>query len=176
MDTNLYLLARLAGLTAFGLMFVQLVTGPLGGIIRRWVGVRWQLRLHIWSGLVAFALAWLHPALLVGALGWQTVLTLGGYAIFGKVSLLLLTVGVAAGLARTVPWLVRQWRWVHRLNYLVFVLIYLHSWNLGSDVRSFPIVLFFWLAPVVWVGAVVYQLRQAWSALRQSLNPDRDMV
>ncbi len=76
-------------------MFVQVTTGSLMKWIRPAVGNR-VMKWHIWEGGAAFVLAWLHPALLGLALGFDTVARLGGYAVWGKLGLVLLTAGVAA--------------------------------------------------------------------------------
>ncbi|KKU83122.1 MAG: hypothetical protein UY11_C0028G0016 [Candidatus Amesbacteria bacterium GW2011_GWC2_47_8] len=127
---DVYLLARAIGVTAFSLMLVQI-------ILATWF--RKYIKWHMWIGKIAFILAWIHPALLEFGRG------LGGDVWWGKIGAI---------------FRIKHWRWIHRLNYVALVLIYVHSWNLGSDVRRFPIILLYWLAPVVLVLAIWEKLRQ----------------
>ncbi len=155
---GLYEYLRLAGLLAFTLIFAQLVIGAFMVKLRPIFGTK-LLRLHIWQGVIAFTLAWTHPLLYTFQFGITRVLKLGGYYTFGKVGLALLTLAVLAGLLRTRPFLQAHWRWVHRLNYVTLLVIYIHSWNVGSDTHVFPMLLLYWLAPLVWVGAIYHKLR-----------------
>ncbi len=51
----------------------------------------------------------------------------------GPVALVLLAVTVSAALAR--KRLKRVWRWLHRLNYLLFVVALAHAFKLGFDLK-----------------------------------------
>lgn len=141
-------MVRLAGLVAFTLIFLQLVIGSLMVKLRPIFGSA-VLRLHICQGIVAFILAWLHPLFLISQWGVTTVLGLGGYYLWGKVGLALLTLAVLAGLLRTRKFLARHWRWIHRLNYVTLAVIYIHSWNVGSDTHTFPMVILYYLIPPI---------------------------
>ena len=135
---NLYLLARIAGSLAFTLMLAQI-------ILATWFRhlIKWHMRI----GKAAFILAWLHPVLL--GFAWN----LGGYVWLGRIGLVMLTAAVIAAVLR-----IKHWRWIHRLNYVVFVMIYIHSWNLGTDARSFPLTLIYWLSPVIIIAALTTKL------------------
>jgi len=93
----------------------------------------------------------------------------GGYVWFGKVGLILITMAAAAGVWRAHPMVTKYWRWIHRLNYVVFVLIYIHSWKLGTDAGSFPFKAIYYLAPVVLVLALTRKLLE----LRITANGNR---
>lgn len=161
---GLYEYMRLAGLVAFTLIFLQLVIGAWMLKLRPIFGAG-ILKLHIRQGLTATVLAFLHPGLYLWQFGWQATLNLGGYYNWGKVGLVILTVTVAAGLLRTAPFLVRHWRWIHRLNYVLLAVVYVHSWNVGSDVRNFPMVLIYWLIPPVLLISIYYKLRPVYNKL-----------
>ncbi|MBI2984912.1 MAG: non-heme iron oxygenase ferredoxin subunit [Candidatus Kerfeldbacteria bacterium] len=59
---------------------------------------------------------------------------------------------VGAALLRKLVSVKRWWRRVHVLNYLVFALVWLHSWNIGSDVQGTNLR---WLWLVFGVSAIV---------------------
>lgn len=143
-----YGLIRLAGLVAFTLLVLQVGIGSLMLKLRPIFGSGIQ-QLHIVQGTIAFILSWLHPTLMVVGFGLNVVMGFTGFATWGKWGLFLLNLSVMAGFLRTQPWLMKHWRWVHRLNYLVLTVIYYHSWNLGTDVRTFPMVIIYYLAPVI---------------------------
>lgn len=131
---DLYLLGRVFGTTAFSLMLVQI-------ILATWF--RKYIKWHMTIGKVAFILAWLHPIMF--GFAWN----LGGYVWLGRIALALLTGAVVAVVLR-----IRHWRWIHRLNYVVFGLIYIHSWSLGTDARIFPLSIIYWIAPVVVIASL----------------------
>ncbi|MDO8488193.1 MAG: hypothetical protein Q7S31_02665 [bacterium] len=157
---GLYEFMRLAGLFAFTLLFLQLTIGAFMSQLRPVFGIK-ILRWHIIQGIIAFTVAWTHPTLYMLQFGFDQLWRLGGYYIWGKVGLTLLTFAVAAGLLRTAPFLVKYWRWVHRLNYLTLVIIYVHSWHVGSDTHTFPMTILYLLIPLVWTSAIYLKLRSS---------------
>jgi len=70
--------------------------------------------------------------------------------LFGKTAFVLASISVFASYFRTKPFLRKNWRVFHILNYLVFILIIFHSKGLGSDIATFPfnIVYFLGIAAV----------------------------
>lgn len=70
---------------------------------------------------------WLLPAYTALIILWLTVLT-----------------ALLAWYGRNIPW----WRKLHRLNYLVFVLAWLHSWFIGTDLHTT-------LLRSVWLGYLI---------------------
>jgi hypothetical protein len=152
---SLYDGLRLAGLLAFTLIILQIGLGAFMLFLRQYFG-SWVLKLHISQGLAAFTLAWAHYLVNKFFLGF----TNGPYQLWGKIGLLIMCISVAAGLLRTRPWIAKYWRLIHRLNYVLFAMIWYHSWNLGSDVRLWPMRGLYYLAPIVVVAAIVYKARQ----------------
>jgi len=155
-----YGLARLAGLYAFTLMTLQVGIGGLADKLRPIFGAR-IIRWHIWQGTVAFSLAMLHPVLMAVVFGVGEVLRMGGDAVWGKIALNLLIISVLAGAMRAQPWLVRYWRWVHRLNYVILAMVWWHSWRLGTDTHTWPMAGIYLLAPVVLVWALTNRLLES---------------
>jgi DMSO/TMAO reductase YedYZ heme-binding membrane subunit len=137
----LKLLFPLIGLYAFTLVTLQvLVATNIRWLRRFWPGI---LRFHRAQGSFALLFAVLHPGFILLGYGAAKYLSfryvapdqvwwlLPGYA---ALIILLLTTGTAllAWRGRDIPW----WRKLHRLNYAVFVLAWLHSWFIGSDTQS----------------------------------------
>lgn len=156
---------RITGLLAFSLLFLQIVIGSNMNKLIEKLGA-WVFRFHIVEGIVIYLLVLSHPLLAVlfnfkilGSFDPFYVFTdfcvicktnSELFLTFGRVSFWLLTIAVAAGLFRTEPWLRRRWKSFHKINYLVFFLIAIHSWFVGSDTQATPFIYFYYLAvPIV---------------------------
>ena len=157
---------RLTGLLAFSLLFAQIM---LGSFMGKWVqilGAR-AFKFHVTEGLVTYGFILVHPLMQVlidfelrGVLG-AFMTFLPGRDIFlnlGKISLLLLTVGVFAAYFRTKPFFRRHWLKFHILNYVAFSLIAVHSWYLGTDIKTPPFVWVYWTAVFAVSFSVIYRL------------------
>lgn len=120
-----------------------------------------MLQFHITQGIIAYLVIIFHPIVFVlfnaNTQGWNQALLqilpqLGQsqfYLNFGRLALILFTIGVAAGYFRRKALLTRHWRKFHILNYFAFLFALLHSSNLGSDTSFFP---FNILYPIFWIG------------------------
>ena len=131
----------LFGLLAFTMVWYQVLLGSNGWWLYRRAPV--LLRFHRTHGIIAFSFAVLHPVLLIAAVGLTAFLQksfvpaeLRIYATIGTIQLVLLTIAVLVALVRRMPWLRRHWKKFHILNYVVFILIWIHSWFLGTDVQT----------------------------------------
>ena len=135
----LQVLFPLVGLYAFTFVTVQvLIATNLGWLSSLWPGV---IRFHRAQGIFALLFAIVHPLFILVGFGLASVLAsrgfvrpgLAGWLIpsYTALAILLLTVATAflAWSGRRVTW----WRKVHRLNYLVFGLVWVHSWFIGTD-------------------------------------------
>ena len=140
----------LVGLYAFTFVTAQvLLATNLYWLTKLWPGI---LRYHRAQGIFALLFAILHPLFILIGFSVATFFTYHGYLRPGvagwiipaavALAILLLTVSTAllAWAGRRVKW----WRGVHRLNYLVFGLVWLHSWFIGTDTQTH-------LVRVVWV-------------------------
>jgi glycine/D-amino acid oxidase-like deaminating enzyme/nitrite reductase/ring-hydroxylating ferredoxin subunit len=131
----------LLGLYAFTLIWAQLVIGA---------NMRWLRRLfprietfHRTEGIFALVFALAHPLFLATGLGLAEYLKiefvdprLKWAVLLGDLQLLLLVTTVATALLMKRPWLRRRWHLIHYANYAVFAMVWVHSWTLGSDVRT----------------------------------------
>lgn len=145
---NLYLALffPLLGLYALNLLWVQFMVGAWRSALGQLFDPAKVLRWHIWEGVVAYVFALLHPMLLFASikligLSYFGVLTslpelLKLYWATGILAFLLLTLAVLSGLLSQSRFIVRHWKKVHYLTYLVLPLILYHSWQIGSHVQS----------------------------------------
>lgn len=128
----------LGGLYAFTLVAMQVIIGSNMRRLRPIMGAK-ILKFHRYQGLFALSFALIHPFMAMSVLGISESLS-RPYVAYGALAagLLLLTVGTAAG-----AWKLNQfggsWRFIHFGNYAVFILAWLHSWFIGSDIQSTPL-------------------------------------
>jgi len=69
----------------------------------------------------------------------------------GRSALYLFALGTVSALARRS--LKREWRYLHKLNYVAFLLVFIHAWLIGTDLNS-PLLKALWLVMAVVVLAV----------------------
>ncbi len=162
-DGTISLFLRLTGLYAFVLIFIQIMLGAFMDFARRIFGPR-ILNFHMTQGLVAYGLILAHPTLfllntVLAGVPNPLILLLPRfttayetYLSFGKVGFVLLTAAVFAARFRNTQFLQKHWRKFHILNYIAFWLIFVHSFNIGSDAKTPP---FSWLYPVMAVLVVL---------------------
>ena len=150
-------LFSLVGLYAFWSVWAQLIIGSN----MRWLRPRlpWLYGFHRKEGVFALIFSVLHPLMLLIGSGLDQFIGFFSvsnkfyiYIWMGLVQLLLLGVTGLTELFMKLPWLRTRWRTIHYLNYMVFVLVWLHSWNLGSYVRSTSL-RFFWIFCLVSAAA-----------------------
>ncbi len=156
---------RIFGLLAFSLLFIQIM---IGAHMERWVQLVGSkaYKIHITQGLITYAVIFLHPLMqmlidfkLRGLVGVALVLLPGVnfYLNLGKIAFVLITIGVIASYFRTKPFFRRNWRWFHRLNYVAFYAIALHSFSIGTDISSPPFSIVYWVAVISVTGSLFYK-------------------
>ncbi len=139
---------RLLALSAFTLIFIQIVTGALMSPLRKVFHAKRLWFFHRYVGEAAFLLVVGH-AVIVLAVGtfhadglvvrfmglWSGADTLHRVAlILGPVNLALITLTVATALLmRTLK---KYWRKIHYFNYLVFAIVIFHGLLLGTDTTA----------------------------------------
>jgi DMSO/TMAO reductase YedYZ heme-binding membrane subunit len=121
---------RLLALYALTLLFFNVLTGAARPLFNLVFPPRHVYVAHNFTGLAAFILALGHGVLVIiyGLTGYK-----GIFVALGPAALALLAVTVSAALAR--KRLKRAWRWLHRLNYLLFLVALVHAWQLGFDLK-----------------------------------------
>jgi len=142
---------RLVALEAFTLVFIDIVIGAFRPFTVRVFKGRSVQRAHVVVALLGFALGLAHGimAFVFGIAGYKT-----GAVWVGPTVLVVLAAVIVTALTR--KRLRRSWRWVHRLNYLIFAAVLVHGLTLGYDLRNdvFLKVWFALYAAVVVVGFV----------------------
>jgi predicted ferric reductase len=140
----------LFGLYAFTLLWVQFLLGAAMPIWRRvYSGIE---RFHRVQGVFVLLFALTHAGLVLAGFGISGYLTrsflpdhLRPFALLGQTALYLLLLTVSTALLRRTRWLAKRWRFIHYANYVVFVLAWVHSWNIGTDIQTSAL-RWFWLA------------------------------
>lgn len=144
-----YFFLRAVGLYAFVLLFLQIT---IGAWMPHWTKLFPKIFLfHETQGLFAYGFLFAHPLFFLvnsffttGVFAPVSLLftNFGNirefYISLGKIAFVLLTIGVFAAYFRHKPFLNRHWRKFHILNYVAFWLVFFHSFNLGSDTRTYP--------------------------------------
>lgn len=167
-SSTTYTFLRLTGLYAFILIFIQIMLGAFVNYWRTVFGPR-ILNFHMREGIVAYGLILAHPALFLlnavlagvpNALGLLIPRFTNAYEIylsFGKIGFILLTIAIFAARFRNVGFLQNHWRKFHILNYIAFWLIFVHSFNLGSDTHTAPFSLLYPVMAILVVISIGYR-------------------
>lgn len=165
----------LVGLYAFTFVTAQvLITTNLHWLSRLWPRI---IQYHRAQGVFALLFAILHPLFILLGYGLAVMLAngfvqpgLARWLIPSYTALIILIFTVTTALlgwsARRVSW----WRQVHRLNYLVFALVWVHSWFIGTDTPT-PLLRAVWITYLVVVMASVAGQRMPGRPQRSSAAP-----
>jgi len=146
-DTARFTALRMAALETFTLLFIDIMIGAFRPLLTKVFRAKVTHRAHQWIGLVAFALAIAHGTLILlqGLKGYPRA------AVWvGPANLTVLTVIIVTALDRR--GLTSVWRWIHRLNYLLFAAALTHASYVGANVRTqefLRIVFYVYMAAVV---------------------------
>ena len=143
-DQLLWVLARVSGLASYAALSIALLTGiALRTAVLDWLGTNRALRsLHEYTTWLWISLGVLHiGGLLLDHTARIGVLDVGipFRAPYGTLAVGLGTLSVDVLIVVTVAaWLKRRmrpawWRWVHRLSYVAFALMFLHAVLSGTD-------------------------------------------
>lgn len=155
----------LFGLIAYTLIWAQIIIGPH---VASWAKLFPKIvRIHRLQGITAFAVATLHPLLILLANGLTSFLAKDyvsaervPYVVLGQIQFLLLVITVLVALLRNRPWLTRHWKKIHMANYAIFVFGFIHSWQLGTDIRPTSLRylwIFFAVSGCISIGIRVYR-------------------
>jgi nitrite reductase/ring-hydroxylating ferredoxin subunit/DMSO/TMAO reductase YedYZ heme-binding membrane subunit len=139
----------LIGLYAFFLIWAQIVIGASMTVIRPFAP--WIETFHRIEGTFALILGISHPVLLALSLGAKDFFSLSFVSpdqrvlvYLGFIQVFLLVLTACTALLMKLPILANRWHYIHYLNYLLFVAIFVHSWNLGSDLISNQAIRMLW--------------------------------
>jgi sulfoxide reductase heme-binding subunit YedZ len=156
-----YNLARAAALFGYGTLFVTILSREYMREMRKLFGKPFMTVHHILA-VTGLVLVTLHPILMAMVMpdhlgefvprfdSLRTFLTFGGRAAI----YLILIAALAAVMRRRLK---DTWKVIHWLNYLAFVLVFIHSWLLGGNVST-SILKF--VSPLMLLTVVVVFLRK----------------
>lgn len=173
-DPAIYLsIFKLFGLYAFVLLWAQIITGPFTKPLSRIYGPAKVLRWHKTQGIFTFLLSTLHPILFhIGMFfttnnmfGFFTDLevylnspTFAWTAHFGPFAWMLMILTVATAILRDHPLIFKHWRKIHMLNYVIFILAFVHSFNIGSDTQTEPLRSLYLFFGLSFLFSVLYRI------------------
>lgn len=176
-DQFLWVLARVCGLASYASLAIALLTGiALRTAVLDWVGSNRALRsLHEYTTVLWIPLAALHvAALLLDHTARVTPLDVvvpflapyGTLAIgFGTLSLdLLVLVTVTAWMKRRMN--APAWRWLHRLAYVAFALVFLHAVLGGTDFSDPLVSAITWGTAAALLVLTVFRIRTRLAAAK----------
>ena len=174
---------RIFGLTLFTMLFVQII---LGSFMRRLTEIfgGWIFKFHVLEGITIYSLVLLHITSFIlfryfAGLGLDPFYIFTDFCLLcktkselyitlGRLSFWLITTTVFAGLFRTLnPFMRIHWKKFHILNYLVFLLIGIHGFLLGTDFGYMP---FFVFAIVAYVAVLVVIMVKSAKFIKNSKN------
>ena len=173
-DQFLWVLARVAGLSSYAALAIAVVTGiALRTAVLDWLGSNRALRsLHEYTTVLWIPLAAVH----VGALLLDQTARVGLLdfvvpfrAPYGTLAIGLGTLSVDVLLVVTVTSFFKRrmqqglWRWLHRLSYVAFALIFLHAVLGGTDFSDPAVSAITWEAAAAL--AVLALARVVWGRL-----------
>jgi predicted ferric reductase len=173
-DLLINLILRLVGLIAFVLIFYQIIVGAFMDKLIKWLG-KWIFDFHIFEGVIAYSLIFLHPLLLV-LFKFRVSRAFDPFYVFtdfcalcqtkpeyfltlGRVAFWLFTVSVFAAIFRKSQSLKKNWRKLHVLNYFTFFLVAIHAYFLGSDRGRVPFVLVYWSSLAIVFTTSLFKFR-----------------
>lgn len=159
-DQVTYTFLRISGLFGFILLFLQIMPGTFMPYWTRLFGDH-ALVWHEKMGLVVYSLILLHPTFFTLSTWFTDGLEAATVGLFprpdnfyeyylslGKIAFTLLTLAVFAAYFRHKGFLNLYWLKFHILNYVVFVLVFIHSFGIGSDTHTFPMSAFYPISAV----------------------------
>lgn len=136
-----FLLFPLVGLYAFFLLWIQFLLGSNMYWLRPALPALY--RFHKAQGGFVLLFAFLHPTLLLIGVGgtslWHSSFVPPSQRFFvelGYIQLIIISATAGAALLRHLPWLKNHWHYIHYLNYVLFLSVWVHSWNLGTDTHE----------------------------------------
>jgi len=163
---------RIFGLTLFTLLFVQLMLGAFMDKFTKRLG-GWVFNYHVIEGVTIYTIAFLHALSFmvfnhfIGS-GWNPYFVfidicllcqtpIDYYYTLGRISFWLLSITVFAGIFRNAtPWLKKNWRKLHVINYAVFLIVGAHGFLIGTDFRVQPFYSFAIIAYAIVTGVIVF--------------------
>ena len=176
LDTYLWILGRVTGLTAAAALAISLLTGlALRSAVLDWLATNRALRsTHEFTAILWIPMGLSHMLLLVLDSSVKTPIRLVDLVVPFRVSYGTLAIGLGTlafdilVLVAVTGWLRRQihpfaWRWIHRLSYMACGMVFLHALLGGSDFSAPQVSAIAW--SVAAILAVLTVARLLWGRL-----------
>lgn len=166
--TKLYTVFRLFGLYAFTMVWNQVMLGTFRLPLTKLFGTN-ILKLHMTTGLFTLLFATLHPLFFYTAqmLSGQPLNLLdpftdylGPLAIYGwlgEAAFFIMILTVTTAKLRTKSFLQKHWRKIHFLNYIIFILVFLHSFNIGAEVSLQPLQTLYLFFGITFLAGITFR-------------------
>jgi hypothetical protein len=163
---------RILGLSLFVLLFEQLLIGAFMDKFKKRLG-EWVFNYHLIEGGIIYSLVILHTLAFMfynhfAGSGWNPYLIyidvclicrypLNYFYNLGRIAFWFLTITVFAGVFRKYnPWMKKNWRKLHVINYAVFLIVGAHGFLIGTDFRRLPFFAFAIAAYAIVVGVIAF--------------------
>ncbi len=173
-DQFFWVMSRVAGLGSYAALAVALVTGiALRSAVLDWLGSNRVLRsLHEFTTVLWIPLAIVHLAALLldktSRIGWLD-LVVPFHSVYGSLALGLGALSLDVLLVVTMTALLKRhlrsglWKWLHRLSYAAFALIFFHAVLSGTDFSDPAVSAITWSAAAALLALGL--TRAAWGRL-----------
>lgn len=167
------LIQRALGLVAFTLLFWQIM---LGAFMEKWTKKfgGWVFRFHIIEGVFIYLLVVLHPVFFMlynyfYGRGFDPFYVFTQvcvlcrprelYYTLGRVSFWLVNIVIYTVIFRSAtPYLRANWRKLHVINYVIFLLVGIHGFSSGTDFRVMPFFAFAVVAYLIVIYRIILKL------------------
>jgi len=149
--TIISFIQKLAGLWVFVMLSFQIPIGAFMDNFEKKFG-SWVYKFHLTEGVIIYSLVLTHTLSYLLFLFIATKVLAIFYIFtdfcllcktkpelfytFGRLSFWFVSIAVMAAILRKQPWWKNNWRYFHRLNYIVYPLVATHAYFIGSDTRN----------------------------------------
>lgn len=166
-------LQRSLGLSSFIILALQIVIGAFRSALSKRFG-QWVLGFHSLQGKFLYALIFSH---IISYLFYMFFFTgkVNLFYIFtdfcvlcelrrelyismGRISFILLNFTILAVVLRHLKPMIGNWIYIHKLNYIIFFMISLHFFFVGSDIKYLPIKLIFYVCNLIVFSTLIFKL------------------
>ncbi|TGC11516.1 ferric reductase [Methanolobus halotolerans] len=154
-DIAVRMTARAAGLLGYFFLFLAILSSEYLASIRKTFG-RSFINVHHHLARVGVALVLVHPITVAYQFGLSAFLPVfyplaEFLRLAGRPAFYIILIAVLAGIYRKrIP---KNWRSVHALNYLAFLMVFIHAWLIGTDLQN-PVMQLIWISMALIVVAV----------------------
>jgi predicted ferric reductase len=171
----LFELGKSLGLLGFGMLGLQFVLAARLKWLNRPFGLDMVLRFHKAMAIAAVVFLLLHPVLLAvggAGIGLFLDLQLPWYIYAGKLGLVLVLVqGITSMYRMSLGMKFEKWRLLHNQAPVIFVLVFLHSWNAGGDLALASVQALWWV--LLAAAAAAYLFHKVWNPQQLKKNTYR---